>query len=138
MVETGKKNYKTAQGQAVQNYLKELGGAHATVKDVVLYMQKIGMPIGTTTVYRHLEKMEKLGLVRRYVLDDQTGACFAYCSKENANERHFHLKCECCGTLIHLQCSYLKKVQEHIMEDHQFSINETKTVFYGRCEHCQR
>jgi Fur family ferric uptake transcriptional regulator len=80
--------------------------------------------------------MVDLGEVQKYTIDGTTSACFQYLGKDNRCHEHFHLKCEGCGTLIHLECGYLDKLYEHVLTKHQFDINGFKTVFYGLCHNC--
>ena len=51
-------------------------------------------------------------------------------------DRHFHLKCTGCGRLILVECDYLGEVSKHVLEHHQFTIDNTKTVLYGLCADC--
>ena len=49
----------------------------------------------------------------------------------------FHCKCEKCGKLIHLECTELSLIGEHLREEHGFSIDHARTVFYGTCNECR-
>ncbi|MDR0624286.1 MAG: transcriptional repressor [Treponema sp.] len=129
-------NYATRQGKRILDYLESLGGRHVTVYEAARFFAGEGEGIGQTTIYRHLEKLTEEGKLRKYILNDGKSACYQYVDDGAECREHFHLKCEKCGTLIHLECDVLKKIRRHIFKEHRFRINALKTVFYGRCEHC--
>ena len=131
-----KTEYSTKQGKAILEYLEHLDGTHTTAKDILQYLISQDIRIGLTTVYRHLDKLVDLGDVKKYTLDETSASCYQYCPEHLEEPAHFHLKCEECGKLIHLQCHQLNGIAQHIMDDHGFSINHTKTVFYGVCADC--
>ena len=128
--------YKTKQSREILSCLQHHGGSHVNVPEILKYLEERGSSVGIATVYRHLEKMEKDGIVRKYILDGKNGACFQYVEEDNDCHQHYHLKCEQCGELIHLQCDALDSIEAHILEDHGFLVNPLKTVFYGTCEKC--
>ena len=49
--------YQTKQMAQLLSYLRTVEGTHVTVADVCLHFKEQGITIGTTTVYRNLEKM---------------------------------------------------------------------------------
>jgi Fur family ferric uptake transcriptional regulator len=128
-------NYSTRQGRLILDYLVSLGDKHVTVNQLVQYFRKQGIPIGQTTIYRHLEKLCDTGLIRRYTLSEGS-ACYQYVRDDRTCQEHFHLKCEICGELIHLECDLLDEIQKHVYKKHSFQINALKTVFYGTCDRC--
>ncbi len=130
--------YKTKQSQEILSCLRFYEGSHVNVPMISRYLEDNGISVGVATIYRHLEKMEKDGIVRKYILDGKAGACFQYVNNDSGCRRHFHLKCEECGELIHLQCEALDHIEQHILDDHGFTVNPMKTVFYGVCEKCAR
>lgn len=130
-------NYNTKQKEEILSYLKSLNGNHVTVQQVVDHFEKVNNPIGMTTIYRYLEKLEKIGIVKRYIIDGVSGACFQYAGDKNQQcNQHFHFKCESCGQLIHFECKELEGLQTHLLGNHGFDINSLKTVFYGKCDKC--
>lgn len=79
------------------------------------------------------------GIVRKYVLDGKSSACYQFLSGEpHACTEHFHLKCTQCGQLFHVSCDYLNQLGEHLLEHHGFVIDHTKTVLYGLCAACAK
>lgn len=130
-------NYNTKQKEYILEVLKSFGDQHITAGELSQCLQKQNTPVGTATIYRYLEQLAEEGILRKYILDGKHGACYQYIGNEHNNCRqHFHLKCLCCGTLLHVNCNYLNTLEEHIKEHHNFCIDHTKTVLYGYCQKC--
>lgn len=131
--------YKTKQLEEIMLYLESVKGTHITAADICGHFRNKGIPIGTATVYRHLEKMVANGIVRKHIIDENSSACYEYVGEENVCRRQscFHCKCEKCGSLIHVCCDELAQIQQHMLSDHGFEINSLRTVFYGLCDKCR-
>ena len=109
--------YNTKQKERILDLLKNCEGEHLTVSD--------------------LEQLTEEGVLRKYILDGKSSACYQYLGEHATCQEHFHLKCLSCGTLFHVQCTFLDEMQAHIAAHHHFQIDHTKTVLYGYCEQCQ-
>ena len=135
-----KAQYRTKQMAELLAFLKSVQGRHVTVNEICEYFKDNGIPVGTTTVYRNLEKLVKEGMAAKYVVDGTSSACFEYIG--NQNDTHifasYHCKCEKCGKLIHLQCNEVDNLKRHMMEYHGFEMNTLRTVFYGTCSECKK
>ena len=53
--------YKTKQMTEILTFLKSVQGRHVTVNEICDFFREKGISVGTTTIYRHLEKMVKVG-----------------------------------------------------------------------------
>ncbi len=133
---SGTNGYKTRQRESILRYMTEHKDSHVTVNTISDYLAQQGTPVGTATIYRHLEKLVEQGTVRKYTVDAATGACFQFVEADRKCHEHYHLKCEKCGKLIHLKCSFVKELEEHIYAEHGFAVNPLRTVFYGVCQEC--
>ncbi|ENZ05314.1 Fur family transcriptional regulator [Enterocloster clostridioformis] len=134
-----KAQYKTKQMKELLSYLESVRGNHVTVGDIYTHFESEGITVGTTTIYRHLERMVEQGIVVRYVIDGTNSACFEYVG-ERADGRQpvsFHCKCKKCGKLIHLQCNEAENLGQHMLEHHDFEMDSRRTVFYGICGDCR-
>ncbi len=129
--------YNTQQRAILLAYLESVQGTHVTVNDICRHFETTETPIGTTTIYRQLERLVTEGLVSKYRMEGTGAACFEYIGTQCHQPKCFHCKCESCGKLIHLQCEELSAIQAHIAQHHGFRWNTPKTVFYGVCEQCQ-
>ena len=126
--------YKTKQRAVILDFLKE-NSAHVCARDIALHLDELGIKVGIATVYRTLDRLCEQGVVRKFVIDERSGACYQYVQDAECNE-HFHLKCVNCGALVHMSCGFLKKMEEHIFDEHGFTVSSGKTVIYGLCSKC--
>ena len=132
-----KSSYKTRQQDLLLSFLKQTAGTHFTAEDVRRHFEKRETPLGSATIYRQLEKLVSDGRLVKYFIDEKSAACFEYTGEDSAKESaHFHIKCEKCGTLIHLDCEELDKLTTHLKSEHGITLNPLRTVFYGVCKSC--
>lgn len=132
-----KTQYNTKNRQQLLNLLEQTKGKHVSVQEICAMLRDQETPMGTTTVYRQLERMVEDGLVNKYVMDGN-GAYFEYVGDHHCDAPMcFHCKCEKCGKLIYLHCDEMAAIASHITAHHGFQLDRMKTVFYGTCEDCQ-
>ena len=131
-------NYNTKQKATIMNCIKTMGDAHFTIDSLCAEMLKAGDAIGRTTVYRLVEKLSNDGVLRKYAATAGESACYQYVGENSSCHEHFHLKCEKCAKLIHMDCHEMHELAEHIKSHHGFSMNPFKTVIYGLCEGCSK
>lgn len=129
-----KRVYNTKQKDGILRAIVSFGDRHFTAADVVRVLSDGGVRVGQATVYRTIDRLEANGELRKYVVDGISAAC--YQRVEGRCREHFHLKCERCGKLIHVECEELSRIASHIASDHGFNVDHSKTVFYGRCKDC--
>ncbi len=126
------KSYHTKQQKIILDYMAGSSG-YVTASQILSHLKAEGQKVGLTTIYRHLEKFEKDGIVYKIVLDGNSGACYQYA--ENVKGRLL-LKCEDCGGMIPMDCSHMDDLYEHVLREHQFKVNPHRTMFYGVCDDC--
>lgn len=134
-----KAQYKTKQMAELLTFLKSVQGSHVTVSDICDHFKRDGITVGTTTVYRHLDRMVKQGLVAKYVVEGTNSACFEYIGGQETCEQPecYHCKCQKCGKLIHVKCTEVAVLGQHMLEHHDFEMDSRRTVFYGICGECR-
>lgn len=128
--------YRTRAQKELINLLKAAPGRHFTATEIKNCLDKECKPIGTATIYRQLERFVDDGTIRKYVLGPGESACYAYAEDQQCST-HFHCVCESCGKLIHMDCDELRDIRTHLLEQHGFTWDSGKTVFYGICEQCR-
>ncbi len=132
-----KRQYNTKHRDALLTYLKSRPGIHMTAADVCSYFRAEGEAIGTTTVYRQLDRLVDEGLVSKYFIDENSPACFEYLDPEShAGTVCYHCKCERCGRLFHTDCGEIAELEAHLFSHHGFKVDPMRTVFYGVCSDC--
>ncbi len=130
-----KAQYQTKQMAELLAFLKSVPGSHITVNDICDHFKKEGITVGMTTVYRHLERMVKQGVVAKYIIEGSSSACFEYIGGQDNCEPPscYHCKCEKCGKLLHVQCGEVAHLGQHMLEHHGFEMDSLRTIFYGIC-----
>ena len=131
-------NYNTKQGEAVLAYLASAKGVFFTAAQIADHLRKEQIAISRPTVYRQLEKLVSEGKVRRYLFGDTSVTCFQYTDPNENGQDLYHMKCEVCDGVFNLKCDEVNHVSRHILETHDFKVNDSKTVFYGKCKTCLR
>lgn len=130
--------YNTKQKENLLAFLMRNKDKHTNVREIGIFLANEGTPMSTATIYRQLEKLVEQGVVRKYILDGSTGACFQYIENSSCCHEHFHLKCTSCGRLLHIDCNFLTGINKHILEHHGFTVDSSQTVFYGICSECSK
>ena len=80
-----KGQYNTNQRKELQSYLETIAGEHTTVAEICGHFSALGKSIGTSTVYRQLERLVDEGLVEKYIVDASSPACFVYVGEHITN-----------------------------------------------------
>ena len=130
--------YNTKQRDRIMEYLKKKQNEHITVEQLIDDFKEEGISIGISTVYRYLDVLVKEGTVRKFTIEEGCPACFQYFESQNACKEHFHLKCNCCGALYHIESEHLTKAQAEVFRTFGFRVDPSKTVIYGECRKCSK
>lgn len=126
-------NYNTKQRDEIVEFFSKHRGKCFSAKEII----KSGeIKSGEATVYRTLSKLAESGVLKRFT-DGSAGACYQLAESADC-DKHFHLKCEKCGKLIHIDCGFMAEIKGHIEENHDFLVDLGKTVFYGLCGDCAK
>ena len=88
--------------------------------------------LGLVTVYRTLETLDELGLVRRV---HGRGNCHGYARANSA--RGHYLVCHCCGQVVEFPCEGMEGVIEAVQQRSGFAIEEHLLELVGLCPACQ-
>jgi Fur family ferric uptake transcriptional regulator len=126
--------YSTRQQQAVLQCLARRGRELISVNELAEELRAAGCPVGLATIYRQLERLEAAGHIHK--VSTEEGAFYQYCDHEDGNRACFLLRCERCGRILHLDCSHLRPLYEHLEQQHHFLIDPRQTMFTGLCDVC--
>ncbi len=128
---TDRNSYNTKQRDEIVDFFSRHRGGCYTAKELIRSGE---ITVGEATVYRTLSKLAGQGVLKRYT-GDGTGASYQLNESEKCDS-HFHLKCEQCGRLIHMDCDFMSDMKKHIESSHSFTVDIGKTVIYGLCSEC--
>lgn len=129
--------YNTKQKQLILSLLSENHDKQFTCEEIAEMLKSNGTPVGKSTVYRYLIKMQSEGKVRKFT-ENSKSAFFRFVENTEECSGHLHLKCLSCGDFVHLSCTLMDDVSSHLIKDHHFRIDNSKTVLYGLCENCSK
>ena len=113
--------------QVMEESHEHLSHAEILARGHVLYPA-----LGRATVYRTLDLLAGLGVVRPIYLGDQS-ACFC-----RADGAHHHLICSACGTIIEFEQCIIDELQQSLSEQLHFQIKGHLLEFYGLCDRCHQ
>lgn len=130
------KTYHTRQQKAILQFMESMDQTYITAGQIAEYLKEQGESVGLTTIYRHLDRFLKEGIVQKIVLDGNSGACYQYIKRKDDEVNQFLLKCEDCGGIMNMDCGHMKELYSHVLEEHHFNVNPHRTMFYGICEKC--
>lgn len=124
-------SYNTKQRDEIVEFFGRHRGTCFTAKELIRSGE---ITVGEATVYRTLSRLTNQGILKRYT-DGENGAAYQLNESEKCDS-HFHLKCERCMKIIHMDCNFMAEMKQHIESSHDFSVDIGKTVIYGICGEC--
>ncbi|PRW62479.1 Fur family transcriptional regulator [Actinopolyspora mortivallis] len=119
----------TPQRQLVLDSVREL--SHATPEQVCRHIQRTAPTVNITTVYRALDLLEELGLVRHTHL----GHGAPTYSVEG--HEHVHLVCHRCEAVDEVPCEMLDDLAELLDRTRGFALDATHLALSGTCRRCR-
>jgi Fur family transcriptional regulator, ferric uptake regulator len=120
----------TPQRELILDAVDSLG--HATPDEVLAEVRKTSSALNISTVYRTLEVLEQLGLVRHAHLSDRAPTYHSVRDHE-----HFHLVCRNCHTVISVDPDVLEPTLDRLREEFAFEADVGHLTVFGRCTDCQ-
>lgn len=125
------KGYRlTPQREMVLAAVEELG--HATPDEVLAAVHQRSTSVNISTVYRTLELLEELGLVRHTHLTDRAPT---YHSR--AGDEHVHLVCRGCSRVIDADMREFAHLASSLEADHGFEADIGHLTVFGTCAECR-
>src|SRR6476620_1797684 len=104
----------TPQRELILRAVEDLG--HATPDEVLARVREQSSAVNVSTVYRTLEVLEELGLIRHAHLSDRAPTYHSVTEHE-----HFHLVCRNCHRVISVDPTVLEPLLARLRDDHGFS-----------------
>jgi Fur family transcriptional regulator, ferric uptake regulator len=120
----------TAQRQLILRAVEHLG--HATPDEVLAHVRDHASAVNASTVYRTLEVLEELGLVRHTHLSDRAPTYHS-----TAEPEHFHLVCRNCGRIRSVDPDVAAVLTEVLRRDHGFEADLGHLAVFGHCVNCE-
>ena len=119
----------TPQRQLILGAVEQLG--HATPDEVLAAVREQASAVNASTVYRTLEVLEELGLVRHAHLSDRAPTYHSTRGPE-----HFHLVCRNCDRVQSVDPDVASALLEALRREHGFDVDLGHLAIFGRCTDC--
>lgn len=121
----------TPQRELVLRAVESLG--HATPDQVYAEVRAHSDAVNLSTVYRTLELLDELGLIRHAHLSDRAPTYHAVSGHE-----HFHLVCRECKRVTSLDRARLAPFLDALEADEGFVVDVGHLTVFGTCRECAR
>ena len=107
-------------------------GGHLSADSLLEVIHQSDPTIGRMTVYRTLELLSELGLIRPVY--QGTGAAH-YIVLDGGH--HHHLVCSGCDAVIEFDECGVEEISQQLARRFNFVVEGHLVEFYGRCQNCQ-
>ena len=128
--------YNTQHRQEILAVLAEQK-RHLSARELADLLDARGLKLSVATLYRQLEHLVEEGVLLRSTPVGERKAYFELQDHAHCEHACYHLKCEGCGELIHLNCNDFDALTQHLLSSHGFKLDLRQSVMFGLCEHCQ-
>ena len=124
------KGYRlTPQRELVLAAVERLG--HATPDDVLAAVREESRAVNVSTVYRTLELLEELGLVRHAHLTDRAPTYHS-----TATPDHVHLVCRGCDAITEVAPEVIEPLTSMLLQRYGFATDVGHLTIFGSCADC--
>jgi Fur family ferric uptake transcriptional regulator len=128
-----KAGYKLTNARlTVLDVIAESGG-HITSSEVLDAVAARDDSIGRASVFRTLDLLTRLGIVRPTFIDSSMTP--SYVLMEGGH--HHHIICTTCNRVIEFEDCGLEKLSQHLAEKHNLRITGHMLEFFAECKTCQ-
>ncbi len=119
----------TPQRQLVLEAVGSLG--HGTPEEIVTVVRRTASGVNISTVYRTLELLEELGLVRHTHLG-HGAPTYSIATDDD----HVHLVCRDCGSVDEAPVELVQAAVDRLSHDKGFLVDVGHFPVFGRCRAC--
>jgi Fur family transcriptional regulator, ferric uptake regulator len=121
----------TPQREMVLRAVEHLG--HATPDEILAEVRKDSAAVNISTVYRTLELLEELGLVRHAHLTDRAPTYHS-----TASPTHVHLVCRGCGGVTEVAPEVVEPMTGTLRDRYGFTTDVGHLTVFGTCRDCAK
>lgn len=119
----------TPQRQLVLDAVRSLD--HATPEQICVQVQRAAPAVNITTIYRTLDLLDRIGLVRHTHLGHGAPT---YSAEEH---QHLHLVCHSCGEVTELPTELMDGLVADLADHSGFALDVSHLALSGLCINCQ-
>ena len=132
-----RQSYSTKARKYISDFLEDRGENTASAADIINYLKVKGISVDPATVYRCLNRLCSERLVLKITEEKTKKSLYRFIGGERNCDEHIHIKCTRCGRVMHLECSFMQDIKEHLLKSHGFALRCDGSVLYGLCGDCR-
>ena len=104
---------------------------HPTAEQLFVQLKKQMPSISLGTVYRNLNLLAEIGMIRRVESAGSTSIRY-----DGRNDEHCHLVCSSCGKIMDIDLEFFNGVDARLQQETGFMVAEHGIVLKGVCKEC--
>ncbi len=108
-------------------------GCSITAREIADRLRERGSGVGLASIYRALDLLDRLGLVKRFDMGEGTAR---YEAALPGGDHHHHLICESCGAVEPFEDAALEEAIEVLSRSTRFEVAAHDVTLRGRCPEC--
>lgn len=110
-------------------------GCSVTAKEIRDHLSSRGEDIGVASIYRTLDLLQSLSLVRRV---DAAEGVARYEPADPSGQHHHHIVCESCGEVSPFEDGELERAIERLSDRVDYAIAAHDVTLRGECPGCRQ
>ena len=110
-------------------------GCSVTAREVSDLLRERGSGVGLASIYRALELLERLGLIKRFDVGEGVAR---YEPAHPSGEHHHHVVCDTCGKVEPFEDGALERAIHRLSEKVSFEVAAHDVTLHGECPACLR
>jgi len=109
-------------------------GCSVTAREVSDLLRERGSGVGLASIYRALELLERLGLIKRF---DVGEGIARYEPAHPSGEHHHHVVCDSCGKVEAFEDEALERAIVALSDNVSFEVAAHDVTLHGECPACR-
>ena len=109
-------------------------GCSVSAREISDLLRQRDSKVGLASIYRALELLERMGLVKRIDLGD---AAARYEAASPGGEHHHHIICDSCGTVERFEDEALERAIGRLSDRVDFAVAAHDVTLHGECPACR-
>lgn len=124
--------YKLTNARLTILDVLEHGGGHMTSADIVAAVAQRDSRIGRASVFRTLDLLTRLAIVRPTYIEAGTGPVYVLMPQGH----HHHIICTTCNRVIEFENCGLDALTQRLESEYGMTLTGHLLEFYGECRDC--